>query len=177
MRTLTRRTTLVALAAAMLLLPALFLSGFAADELDDHDVVGRYSVTSEAGGAVWAFQPGGLLVLIGPGDIMSQGSWSVAAGEREFDATIDYGVTGQVLEILGQVAPDGVAVAFYVSASDATRPDDADPWPMESRLLGERVGMTPEATPSPSPLDCTRPLWLGGLVDWDRCDDGLTGAA
>lgn len=144
----------------------------AADIDHDHQVEGRFAVTSEAGGAIWAFQPGGLLILTGPGDISSEGTWGPAAGEREFDATIEYGIAGQTLTVRGEVAPGGDAIAVYVQATDAQRPGDADPWPSESRLLGERLGMVPEATPAPSapPPDCLRPQWLDGMVDWDRCD-------
>lgn len=146
--------------------------GSAAAASDDHAVVGRFSISSEAGGAVWAFQPSGLLVLTGPGDIMSEGSWVAAVGADEFDASIGYAIAGQELQVQGAVSPDGSQVAVYVRATEPTRPDDAEPWPIESRLTGERVGMTPEASPSPSPLppDCTRPQWLDGDVDWDRCD-------
>lgn len=141
----------------------------------EHPVVGRYAITSEAGGAVWAFQAGGALILLGPGDIVSEGSWTPAAGEREFDASVDVTVSGQRLEVLGELSPDGSAVAVYVAASEPQRPEDWTPWPAESRLTGERVGMTPEPAPSatPRPADCARPDWIGGAVDWDRCDGAL----
>jgi hypothetical protein len=167
----------LAVAMLMLLAPASF--GLAAEVEGDHAVVGRFSITSEAGGAVWAFQPGGLLVLTGPGEISSRGTWSAAPGERDFDASVDYDIAGQSLVIQGQVAPDGAAIAVHVRASAASKPGDAEPWPSESRLLGERFGMTAEATPAPSqrPVDCSRPRWVDGEVDWDRCDDLPAGAS
>lgn len=144
----------------------------ATDAGSDHAVVGRFSLTSEAGGAVWSFQPSGLLVVTGPGDISSEGTWSPGPAERDFDASIDYDIAAQVLSVQGQVAPDGQAIAVFVEATVAGKPDDADPWPAESRLRGERLGMAAESTPLPSvaPADCLRPRWVAGEVDWDRCD-------
>jgi hypothetical protein len=159
-------------AAALLLLAAVVVSG-AADALspEGHPVVGRYSIISEAGGAVWTFQPGGTLVLIGPGEIVSEGTWTPAPGSGEFDAQVDAAVTGQRLEVLGAVTDDGERVAVFVTATEPERPDDWIPWPAESRLIGERFGMSSEPTPSPSPppADCARPAWIDGVVDWDRC--------
>lgn len=150
---------------------ALSVSVPAVAEEGSHDVEGRFSVVSEAGGAIWAFQPGGLLVLTGPGEIMSQGTWSPGSLDldRDFDAAIDYDVAGQQLTVLGQVSPDGQAIAVYVQASDPARPDDADPWPAESRLVGERFGMVALASPEPGLIVCERPDWVDGEVDWDRC--------
>jgi hypothetical protein len=147
-------------------------SATAADSGSDHAVIGRFALTSEAGGAIWAFQPSGLLVLTGPGDIISHGTWSVGPGERDFDADIDYDIAGQTLSVKGQVAPDGQAIAVFVAATDARKPGDADPWPTESRLRGERLGMVGEPSPLPSatPVDCLRPQWMSAEVDWDRCD-------
>lgn len=154
-------------------------AGLATEMDEEHEVVGRFSITSEAGGAVWAFQPSGLLVITGPGDIISEGSWAPASGEREFDAAVDYEIAGQMLTVHGQVAPDEVGIAVYVQATEPQRPGDAEPWPAESRLVGERMAMMPEVTasPSPSPADCMRPVWVDGEVDWDRCDTILTTAA
>jgi hypothetical protein len=142
---------------------------------EDHAVVGRFSLTSDAGGAVWAFQPSGALIVTGPGEIISTGSWSPGPAEREFDAQVDVTVTGQQLVVLGQVSPDGTALAVHVAASEAERPDDWTPWPPASRLLGERLRLTPDPEPSPTPppSDCARPEWVDGLVDWDRCDGVL----
>ncbi len=164
---------------AMVVLLGLAVAGLAADTTDDDAVVGRFGITSVVGGAVWAFQPGGLLVVTGPGEISSGGSWSPASGEREFDASIDYDIAGQALTVQGQLAPDGMAIAIYVRATDPLKPDDAEPWPTESRLVGERVGMVSDATPIPSepPTDCSRPAWVDGGVDWDRCDDLVPTAA
>jgi hypothetical protein len=138
----------------------------------DHPVVGRFSITSEAGGAVWSFQPSGSLVVTGPGELVAEGRWTVGPAEREFDATVDVAISGQALAVLGEVAPDGTQVAIHVQATPPERPDDAVPWPPLSRLVGERLGMVPEGSPSPAPLpaECERPDWIDGEVDWDRCD-------
>jgi hypothetical protein len=134
--------------------------------------VGRFAITSAAGGAAWAFQPSGALVVIGPGEIISEGTWSAAGGEREFDARLEVTVSGQSLAVLGEVSEAGDAVAMYVTASEPTRPEDWTPWPAESRLVGERLGMIaqPDGSPTPPPLDCARPEWVADVVDWDRCD-------
>ena len=155
----------------MLLLAAVFVSGLAQSE--EHPVVGRWTVESEAGGAVWAFQPSGALMLTGPGEISAEGTWSAAAGPDELDASIDVSVTGQQLEVLAQVAPDGTALALYITATEATRPDDWRPWPAESRLIGQPFGMMVEETPEPTepPIECLRPQWTEVEVDWDRCDE------
>jgi len=150
----------------------------------DHAVLGRFAIISEAGGAVWAFQPAGELIVTGPGEITSKGSWSAADTERGFDAAIDVTITDQQLSVMGQVSPDGGSIALYVTATEATRPYDWVPWPAESCLTGERFGMVPDATPPPSPpsspsppsppspppSDCACPEWVHGVVDWDRCD-------
>jgi hypothetical protein len=161
--------------AALLLAGVVATAGAAAagpSSAADHPVVGRFAIISDAGGAVWAFQPGGALVVIGPGEIISEGTWSAAGGERDFDASLEVTVSGQTLEVLGQVRDDGDAVAVLVNATEPARPDDWTPWPKESRLVGERVGMAtePEPSPTPIPLDCARPAWSGNAVDWDRCD-------
>ncbi len=155
----------------VLILLGLAAGGTAAGSQADHAVVGRFAITSEAGGAIWSFRPGGLLILTGPGDISSEGTWRPAAGERDFDASIDYDITGQTLTVQGQVAPGAGVIAVYVHASDAEKPDDAAPWPVESRLLGERFGMMADPTPMPSatPAECLRPQWADGVVEWDRC--------
>lgn len=168
------RSVLTSFAAAALLLTAVVVTSVAQDATEDHPVVGRWSVASdEVGGAVWAFQPSGALIVSGPGEIMSQGTWTAAAGPDELDATLDVEITGQQLEVMAQVAPDSSRIALYVTATEATRPDDWHPWPPESRLVGERFGMMVEETPEPTaaPLDCLRPLWVDGDVDWDRCDE------
>ncbi len=170
------RSAISSIGAAVLLLAAVVVSSLATVTTvatEDHAVVGRFSIISDAGGAVWAFQPSGVLIVTGPGEILSEGTWSPADGEREFDAQVDVTVSGQALDVLGQVSPDGTAVAVYVTATEPERPDDWTPWPAESQLLGERFGMTTDPTPSPTPkpLDCARPAWTDGVVDWDRCDD------
>ncbi|MEA2025183.1 MAG: hypothetical protein U9O18_00685 [Chloroflexota bacterium] len=169
----TGRSAISSIGVAVLLLIAVVVSSVATAATEDHAVVGRFSITSDVGGAVWAFQPSGALIVTGPGEILSEGTWSTADGEREFDAQVGVTVTGQALDVLGQVSPDGATVAVYVTATEPERPDDWTPWPAESRLLGERFGMTtdPAPSPTPEPLDCARPEWVDGAVDWDRCDD------
>jgi hypothetical protein len=171
------RSAAASMAGVILLLATLVGSGLAQDSSGEHPVVGRWSITSDAGGAVWAFQPSGTLVVTGPGDILSEGTWTPAAGPDAFDATVAVEITGQQLEAIGQVDPGGTAIALYVTATEATRPDDWLPWPAESRLVGERFGMMVEETPQPSepPLDCMRPQWVDGQVDWDRCDEAPAG--
>jgi len=170
-----KRTAASVATATMALIVALTVGGFASDEAADHEVIGRYSVESDAGGAVWAFQPRGLLVVTGPGDISSEGTWEPASGEREFDASVEVTVSGQSLDVLGQVSRDGDRIAVYVIATEPSRPDDADPWPTESRLIGERFGMVadPSPSPPPTPEDCARPEWVEDAVDWDRCGVAL----
>mgnify|MGYP001827466377 CR=1 FL=1 len=160
-----------ALAATILLLAAVVAVTAAADE--EHPVVGRWVVEAEPGGAVWAFQPSGALIVSGPGDIISEGTWTPAQGPAEFDATVDADVSGQLLEVLGEVSDDASGIALYVTSTYATRPDDWTPWPPESRLLGHPLGMMVAETPSPTepPRECFRPRWVEGAVDWDRCDD------
>jgi hypothetical protein len=169
--------TLLTMAVAML---ALIGSAGRASQADGtHPVVGRWNLASDVGGAVWTFQPSGKLTVIGPGDIVSEGSWTPAGDEGAFDATVDVPVTGQQLTVLGQVSADGEAVALYVAASEASRPGDWTPWPAESRLQGERTVMVPDPSPmsSPVPIDCLRPQWLDGTVDWDRCDGSVIASA
>ena len=172
-RTRTGRSIIASLGPTILLLGAVVVSGLAQDASEDHPAVGRWTVTSDVGGSVWAFQPSGALIISGPGDIISQGAWTPASGADELDATVDVEVTGQALDVLAQVAPDGTAIALYITATEAVRPDDWQPWPPESRLVGQRFGMMVEETPEPSlpPVDCVRPQWVEGTVDWDRCDE------
>jgi hypothetical protein len=167
------RSGSVSLGAVVLLLIAMATTGLASDDSQTHPVVGRWSITSDAGGAVWAFLPSGALVVSGPGEIVSEGSWTATSGPDELDASVDVQVTGQQLAALAEVSPDGAEMALYVVATEATRPDDWRPWPAESRLVGERFGMIEEETPEPTPVppDCLRPQWVAGQVDWDRCDE------
>ena len=176
-RTSAGRSIVTSVATSILLLTAVVVSGLAQDASEDHAAVGRWTVESEVGGSVWAFQPSGALIITGPGDILSEGSWTPAAGEDELDATVDVEITGQELQVLAQVAPDATAIALYITATEAERPDDWYPWPDESRLVGQRFGMMVEETPQPTetPVDCLRPRWVEGEVDWDRCD-GATSA-
>jgi len=135
-------------------------------------VVGRFSVDSEVGGAVWGFQPGGRLIVVGPGDLVARGTWSAGPQSGEVDARLTIDGSGQVLTILGAMSPDGQQVALYVAASEAATPDGWTPWPPESRLLGERLAPVADvgASPTPTQLDCLRPSWgPDAAVDWDRC--------
>jgi hypothetical protein len=170
------RTSVVFIAISMLLISVVLVAAVAATADQEHPVVGRWSITSDAGGAVWAFQPSGVLVISGPGEIMSEGTWTAASAEDELDARVDVLVTGQQLTVMAQVSPDATAIALYATATEATRPDDWRPWPTESRLVGERFGMMVEGTPEPTmpPVECLRPQWVDGAVDWDRCDDEPT---
>lgn len=173
-----RRSARLAIALTAVVVVAISLAGMVMAGPAEHQVVGRWVVQGEPGGAVWAFQPSGALIASGPGDIQSAGSWESAEDEGAFDATLEVTVTGQTLHVLGQVAEDGSGVALYVSATEAASPEDWTPWPAESRLLATPFGMMAEDTPAPSepPLDCLRPTWVDGAVDWDRCDEGLTPA-
>jgi hypothetical protein len=171
-RTFLGRSAVTAITLSLLLVAAVVASGLVSAADEDHPVVGRWSITSDAGGAVWAFQPSGALFVSGPGEIMAEGTWAPAANEGELDAAVDMQITGQQLNVMAQVSPDATAIALYVTASEATRPDDWHPWPAESRLVGERFGMMAQDTPEPTepPVECLRPQWADGAVDWDRCD-------
>ena len=176
MRAPVGRTSISVITAALLLLTSLVGGALAGPA--DHPVVGRWVVEAEPGGAVWAFQPSGMLAASGPGEIESKGTWTIVDEDGAFDATLEVTVTGQTLSVLGQVADDGTGVALYVTATEATAPDDWTPWPTESRLVGTPFGMMTAETPEPTepPLDCLRPEWVEGAVDWDRCDEGVTPA-
>jgi hypothetical protein len=162
----------IAAGVAMLVILALSTVSPAADSTDDPSLLGRFSVVSDAGGAVWSFQPGGEIMVVGPGDLLAVGTWAPGPESGEFDAELDVVVTGQVLVVLGAVSPDGRQIALYVAASEATSPLDGIPWPAVSRLVGDRVGLVADPTPSPTPppADCLRPAWgAAESVDWDRC--------
>lgn len=171
--TLLGRSAVTAIALVLLLLVTVFAVGLVSAADEDHPVVGRWSITSDAGGAVWAFQPSGALFVSGPGEIMAEGTWAPATSERELDAAVDMQISGQQLDVMAQVSSDAAAIALYVTATEAMRPDDWHPWPAESRLVGERFGMVAQATPQPTgpPLECLRPQWVDDAVDWDRCDE------
>lgn len=173
MRTLSRRSR-TAGRAAVVLLVTLVAAGYATAASDESPVVGRFSIISDVGGSVWAFGPGGDLRVIGPGDLVSQGTWLEGPEHGEFDASLAVEVSGQELAVLGAVSPDGRRVALYVRATEATLPGNWDAWPPESRLLGELLSVTGDEAPSPSPepMDCLRPTWSSGtVVDWDRCGE------
>ena len=173
MRTLPCRSGTAGLAAVVLLV-ALIAPGHATAASGESPVVGRFAIISEAGGSVWAFGPGGDLRVIGPGDLVSQGTWLQGPEHGEFDASLAVEVTGQELAVLGAVSPDGRQVALYVRASEATLPGNWDAWPPESRLLGELLSVVGDEAPSPTPepMDCLRPTWSSGtVVDWDGCGE------
>jgi hypothetical protein len=136
-------------------------------------VIGRFTIEAANGGAVWAFQESGKLVVVGPGDQVAQGRWfGVGDDEHDFDVTLDVPVTGQGLKGVGEVSTDGDRLALYARASEPSDPQNAMPWETESFLIGERLGMVSEPTPAPSagPVDCGRPTWqLDGAVLWNRC--------
>ena len=135
---------------------------------------GRFSVESEAGGAVWSFLEDGSLVVLGPGDLVAEGSWSQAPLEGTFDAFLQVTVTDQALRILGALSPDGQRLALYVEASEPGAPGEGAPWPAVSRSTGDRVGLVGGASEHATPLpeDCLRPVWLDdGQVDWYPCGD------
>ena len=142
-------------------------------------IEGRYAVTSDAGGAVWAFQPGGMLMLVGPGDLVAAGSWQPVAGQGWFDASVDVRLTGQRLTVLGALAPDGVRIALHVRASEPRSPENGVPWPPVSRLVGERLGMvTDGAVLAPGGDECLRPTWESSdVVVWEPCLAGPTGTS
>jgi hypothetical protein len=159
-------------------------TGAAGQEVEPTDALapsieGRFSIVSDAGGAVWAFQPGGQLILVGPGDLVANGLWRPAPATGAFDASVVIDVTGQELTVLGALSPDGSRVALHVRASDPRTPGDGVPWPLESRLTGERVGMTgPAPSPTATADECLRPAWTAGsVVDWDPCRPGATATA
>lgn len=143
------------------------------DGLEQHAVIGRFVIESEAGGAVWAFQSSGVLIITGPGDLMAEGRWTGAPGSGTgFDATVDVTVTSQQLNVLGEVSPSGREVAVYVAASPPDDQQNAVPWPPESRLVGQSLGLVGEPTPAPSidPVECLRPSWSSSSsVDWAPC--------
>ncbi len=91
----------IAAGVAMLVILALSTVSPAADSTDDPSLLGRFSVVSDAGGAVWSFQPGGGLMVVGPGDLLAVGTWAPGPGSGEFDAELDVVVTGQVLSCPG----------------------------------------------------------------------------
>jgi hypothetical protein len=134
-------------------------------------IEGRYGIVSAVGGAVWTFLSDGQVMLIGPGDLMAEGRWQPAAAAGTFDASIDIAATGQTLTVLGGLAPDGRRVALHVAASTPLRPGDGVPWPPESRIVGERVGLVGEGPDQGWPADqCLRPVWESkSVVDWDPC--------
>ena len=112
---LTRRAAIVAGGLAWLTLWLTCAVGLGADDGGpgvsesawDPALGGRFSVVSEAGGAVWSFLPGGRLVVLGPGELLAEGTWSPGALPGEVDAVLDVPVTEQVLDILGALSPDG----------------------------------------------------------------------
>ena len=166
------RITMSGLGAFVLLLAGVAV-GQGSEPAGVSPVVGRFAVDSAVGGAVWAFQPGGRLIVVGPGDLITRGTWTEGPETGELDARLTIADSGQGLTILGAISPDGQEVALYVAATDAVTPDGWTPWPPVSRLLGERLVPLADAiaSPTPMPLDCLRPSWASeAAVDWDRCD-------
>jgi hypothetical protein len=148
-------------------------------DLRSHPAVGRFSIVSEVGGAVWAFQPDGRLIVMGPGDLVARGTWQAGPDRADLDARLDVSVTGQKLHILGAVSPDAARVALYVEAVEPHDTEAGVPWPSISRLVGERVALAPDVAPSAGSWqqDCRRPAWLeGDAISWDRCAGDDTGS-
>jgi hypothetical protein len=180
MELMTRRAAVVGVGLALLAFWLACTVGLGADDGEpdvgdsawDAALGGRFSVASEAGGAVWSFQPGGGLFVLGPGDLIAEGTWSPGPLPGEVDAVVVVPVTEQVLSVLGSLSPDGSRLAIYVTASEAATPLGGIPWPPASRLVGEQVGLVADLSPSatPPPDACRRPAWgPGDTVDWDRC--------
>ena len=168
------RSMIIATGAAAILAVLMMAGGLAAEPGDEPVSADRFSVISEVGGAVWAFLPGGELVVIGPGDLIARGTWRDGPEVGDLDATLTVETSGQDLTILGALSPDGQRIALYVAASEAPSPEGWAPWPVQSRLVGDRVDLVPAAEPSPEPtaIDCLRPAWgPEAVVDWDRCGD------
>ncbi len=185
MELVTRRAAILVGALALGLVGLVCAVGIAADDgvsggpdaVTSSPVIGRFAVDSEAGGAVWSFQPSGQLVVVGPGDLIAEGVWAPGSRPGEVDAELEVPVSGQALRVLGAVSPDGSQLALYVTASEATSPLDGIPWPLVSRLVGDRVGLVADSSASPAapPEECQRPAWGDGdSVDWDRCDVATT---
>ena len=136
------------------------------DQLVAHadQVMNDYGVEAEPGGAVWAFQSSGLLIVSGPGEIISQGTWTAAEGAGEFDAVVDMEVSGQRLEVLGQVSDDTSGIALYVTSTDASRPPIAGPATKPRPIAMPRM---------PMPLARSRPevvSFAGGMPATEALD-------
>lgn len=149
-------------------------NGHPGADLAAHPAVGRFTVESAAGEALWVLQPDGRLVVLGPGDLVARGSWERGPGTSDLDADLHVRITGQDLRLLGAVSPDGDRLALYVEAGEPTAADDGAAWPPVSRLVGTRVVAVVDAAGSPPPpvLDCRRPVWLDtSRLDWLPCDE------
>jgi hypothetical protein len=149
-------------------------------ELEAHPAVGRFTVESAAGEALWVLEPDGRLVVLGPGDLIARGSWERGPGTSDLDADLHVRITGQDLRALGAVSPDGDRLALYVEAGEPTAADDGAAWPPVSRLVGKRVVAVVDAADSPAPSvpDCRRPVWLdASRLDWLPCEEQALGDA
>jgi hypothetical protein len=142
-------------AAAALLGSSAVASGDARGAGPGH-IEGRYAVTSEVGGAVWVFEADGDLVVIGPGELLAEGAWSEGLVGGLFGAGVEVPVTGQDLEIMGAISPDGLQVAMLIRATEAATPDDGVVWPALSLLHGELVSLAPDS-PDPAVAPSTSP--------------------
>lgn len=138
---------LVAVALLVTALGALPSTSTAQPDVDERaaaQVVGRYAIDSQPGGAVWSFEKDGKVVIIGPGELMAGGDWQPGPLAGLFHGEVHVPVTSQWLAILGAVSPDGDQVAMHVLASEAGAPGDGVPWPATSFLVGRRVGLLPD---------------------------------
>ena len=130
----------------------------------DDGLAGRYGLESPVGGAVWALQPSGLLVVVGPGDLVARGSWQPGAAARSVDLLVRDAGSRQQLTILGALSPDGRLLALCVAA-EPSGDTDGPAWPARSRLLGTRLTLRPEATTPPaeggSPAEEPSPAAVG----------------
>jgi hypothetical protein len=147
-------------------------SGLAAEPAEGPVSAGRFSVISEAGGAVWAFQPGGELVVVGPGDLVARGAWRDGPEVDDLDATLRVEASGQDLTIRVPSARWATRALRGGQRSDVARGLGALAAPVAPGGRPRGAVTTTEPSPTPPPLDCLRPVWASDvLVDWDRCGD------
>lgn len=106
---------------------------------------------------MWAFEDDGDLFVVGPGELLAEGAWSPGLSDGLFEAGVEVPVTGQLLQIMGAISPDGLQIALLVRASEAATPDDGAAWPALSLLHGERVGLAPDPSPGSSVAPSSSP--------------------
>jgi hypothetical protein len=112
---------------------------------------GTFSTPGPVGGTVWAFRPGGVLFVSGPGELEHAGRWAVAPGTGLVQATLRWSPSGQTLRILAATPPDATRVALLVRARGvSTVPPNGARWPPLSLLVAERVTLEPLPTAAAS---------------------------